>query len=501
MITISNTVHWLSEQSRLLPDSRAIITKDCTLTYSEFYDECFMLSNYLGQFGVQEHDHVGILFGQSYKFFLLVNALWLMRAIPIPLNTRNTVKEIEYQLSQADIKHLIIEENLDGQVSSLQFKNIIRISQSSAHSLERSENSILDFQLNLPADSFSIDNPALIMFTSGSSGKSKAVVHSFSSIFESVKNLDSFANLSNNDLWLASLPLYHIGGFMILMRAILSGGTVAFPNSLKHESLAEALTVFDPTHVSFVSTTLNRFIKDDFEPSKKLKCLFLGGGPSSPEQCLQAIDKGWLIVKVYGSTETCSMVTALLPNEVKQKPNSVGKALGMNKIKIKSMSKNDPNDFCSDGEVGEIVVSAQALFREYYKDQLTTDKVLKNGWYHTGDYGWLDKDNFLYISSRFDDLIISGGENINANDVQEVLMSNSLIDDVFVFGLNDETWDQIVCAAIVSKKISELEIINFLKENIAGYKIPKQFFFIESLPKNEMGKVNRTELLIQLNLS
>jgi O-succinylbenzoic acid--CoA ligase len=288
---------------------------------------------------------------------------------------------------------------------------------------------------------------------------------------------------------------------MILVRALLSGGSIAFPNSLKHEEITQTLKRINPTHVSFVSTTLARILKDDFVPSTNLKFVFLGGGPVSHKLCEQAINRGLPIIKVYGSTETCSMVTALLPDEVKQKPDSVGKVFGMNKIKIKSMSKNDFGDFCGSGEVGEIVVSSQSLFSEYYNNQVTTEKVLENGWYHTGDYGWLDKEGYLYISSRREDLIITGGENVNALDVQNVLKSHSFIEDAFVFALKDDVWGQIVCAAIVSKKISDLEIINFLKENIAGYKIPKRFFFIDSIPRNEMGKVKRTELLSKLNLS
>jgi O-succinylbenzoic acid--CoA ligase len=250
-----------------------------------------------------------------------------------------------------------------------------------------------------------------------------------------------------------------------------------------------------------VSTTLQKFLAEKVYPDKNLKYIFLGGGPSEDQLTLDAIEQGWPIVKVYGSTETCSMVTALLLNEVKQKPDSVGKALGTNKIKIKIMSKNDSDDFCGSGEVGEIVVSAQALFIKYYNDQLATDSVLKNGWYHAGDYGWIDQDGYLYVSSRRVDLIITGGENVSAIEVESAIRTNSFIDDVFVFAMNDETWGQIVCAAIVSKKLSETEIRNFLKEKIAGYKIPKRFFFVENIPKNEMGKVKRSELLNQLNLS
>lgn len=494
MITIRNTIHWLNEQSSLLQNSQAIITSEKTFTYSEFYEECLGVLSYFDQLGIKEKDHVGILFGHNYKFFVIVNALWLIGAVTVPLNTRNTAEEIQNQLHQADIKFLIIDETLKSQFVSLIFQNKTYLNKVTKYEVRNST-------FCIQHSAFCTQHSALIMFTSGSAGKPKAVVHTFNSLLESVKATDSFANLSPNDIWLASLPLYHIGGFMILMRALLSGGSIAFPNSLKHEEITQILKRTNPTHISFVSTTLARILKDDFVPSTNLKFVFLGGGPFSQMLCEQATNRGLPIIKVYGSTETCSMVAALFPNEVNQKPDSVGKVFGTNKIMIKSTSKIDQDDFCCNEEVGEIVVSSLSLFTEYYNDTLTTNNVLKNGWYHTGDYGWLDKEGYLYISSRREDLIITGGENVSAVEIENAIKTLTQIEDAFVFALKDDVWGQIVCAAIVSKKISELEIINFLKEKIAGYKIPKQFFLVESIPKNEMGKVKRAELLSQLNLS
>lgn len=494
MITIRNTIHWLSEQANMQPNNQAIITSGKTLTYSEFYEECLGVLNYFDQLDIKEKDNVGILFGHSYKFFVIVNALWLIGAIPVPLNTRHTNEEIQVQLHQADIKFLIIDETLKSQFALLIFQNKTYLNKVTKYEIQHSAFCTLH-------SAFCTQHSALIMFTSGSAGKPKAVVHTFNSLLESVKATDSFADLSPNDIWLASLPLYHIGGFMILVRALLSGGSIAFPNSLKHEEITQTLKRTNPTHISFVSTTLARILKDDFVPSTNLKFVFLGGGPVSPALCEQATNRGLPIIKVYGSTETCSMVAALFPNEVNQKPDSVGKVFGTNKIKIRSMSKNDSDDFCCNEEVGEIVVSSLSLFTEYYSDTLTTNNVLKNGWYHTGDYGWLDKEGYLYISSRREDLIITGGENVSAVEIENAIKTLTQIEDAFVFALKDDVWGQIVCAAIVSKKISELEIINFLKEKIAGYKIPRQLFFVDSIPRNEMGKVKRAELLSQLNLS
>ncbi|MBA4407241.1 hypothetical protein C0389_08210 [bacterium] len=500
MIILDNTIHWLEEQKKLLPSKAAIITEDSSLSYSEIWNECLCACNYFDQAGIQQKDHVGILFGHNYKFFIIVNALWMIGAVPVPLNTRNTKHEVECQLHQADIKHLIIDENISGFYSVLNFHNKIQISKTSSFGAFKKRIEILNSPTCLPAGRFSILNSSLIMFTSGSSGSAKAVVHNFKSLFESVNNMDSFANLGSSDVWLASLPFYHIGGFMILVRALISGGTIAIPNSLKHEDITKALTIFNPTHISIVSTMLGRFLNNEFVPSANLKFVFLGGGPASSAICLQAIDKGWPIAKVYGSTETCSMVAVLHPTEVKQQPDSAGKIFGSNKIMVRHTSSDESDKSCSVGEIGEIVVSSQSLFKEYYDDQLTTERVYRNGWHRTGDFGWLDEEGFLFISSRREDLIISGGENVSALEVENLIKTLDRIEDAFVFAIRDETWGQTVCAAIVSNEVSESGIINFLREKIAGFKIPKQFFFLDLIPRNEMGKVNRVELLKRLNL-
>jgi len=149
-----------------------------------------------------------------------------------------------------------------------------------------------------------------------------------------------------------------------------------------------------------------------FAKAGNLKYVFLGGGPSQIELITEAVKKSWPIVKVYGSTETCSMITALYPEDTKSKPDSAGKPIGQNKIKITNKSQN---------ELGEIAVSSKSLFKKYYNDQQTTNNKLQNGWYYTGDYGWIDNEGYLYIESRRDDLIISGGENISSYEVELII--------------------------------------------------------------------------------
>ena len=485
MITISNSEHWLYEQSVQHPNRTAIQIEQGSISYQKFFEITELAANYLLTQGIKENDHVGILFSHSYYFFVLVNALWFIGAVPVPLNTRKTAIEIEKEIHQADIKCLVIEDSLKLQFSALYFQNVLSMNTIIKHEIQNRDFRILN-------STFSILNCSLIMFTSGSSGNPKAVVHTFQSLYESVLALDAFSELSSEDIWLASLPLYHIGGFMILIRSLLAGSSVVFPASSKFEDINHAITQSNPSHVSLVPTTLQDILDNNVKPNNNLKFIFLGGGPSQTELVNEAIEKSFPIVKVYGSTETCSMITALHPDEAKLKPDSAGKPIGENKIKIINKDKND---------LGEVAVYSKSLFNKYYNDQQTSNNKLKDGWYLTGDFGRIDSGGYLYIESRRDDLIISGGENIIPFEVESAIQKHSSVKDVLVFGIQDKTWGQIVCAALVSEGITEDVIKDFLKEKIAAYKIPKRFFIVKEIPKNEMGKANRSELLKLLKLS
>ncbi|MBI3124917.1 MAG: o-succinylbenzoate--CoA ligase [Ignavibacteriales bacterium] len=520
MIKPTNTEHWLIQQARLSPNQIAIYISDQRINYDKLLEQSLVTAEYLSSLGIKDGDNVCILSDHNYKFWILVNALWFLGAVPIPLNTRNTIEEISWQIKHVEAKFIITfqQSQLVSNLKSIQHISLddfdfqgkiipnnfhhssfpLRLApvQPSAIRGVSSEASYTPASTRVERGEL---RSSLIMFTSGSTGKPKAVVHTFKSLYESVKAMDSFFSLSSNDLWLSSLPLYHIGGFMILVRGLLSGCGVIFPNNLKHEAVIDAIAEFNPTHVSMVSTTVKRIIDDDTEPNTNLKYVFLGGGPLSPEICSKAIDAGYPIVKVYGSTETCSMIAALKPTDLYIRPDSAGFAL-TNEIKINIKDDDENAEDTNDSTIGEVLISSPTLFKEYYNDQQSTQTKIVDGFYHTGDYGCLDDEGYLYIESRREDIIITGGENVSAKEVEEALLSFPEIQDKFVFGVEDESWGQIVCAAIVCEKLTQTEIKSQLKEKLAGFKIPKKFFFVEEIPRNEMGKIKRAELLRRLNL-
>jgi o-succinylbenzoate---CoA ligase len=506
MITISNNRFWLIEQAEKHPDQCAVASLHESLTYKELSDKSIRAAGYFWALGIAKGNNVGLFADHTFEFWITVNALWIIGAVPVPLNTRNTSAEIESQIKHAEIKFLIgclaandEKSSIEEKFTSLNFQNKFLFNIIQSHNSDSTTN---HSAISILHSEFCIHNSALILFTSGSSGRLKAVVHTFSSLFENVCALDSFSELTANDKWLASLPLYHIGGFMILVRALISGSCVTFPVSLKYDEIKISLEHFNPTHVSFVPTTLHLLFKENVKPNDRLKYVFLGGGKAGAKLCLGAANSGWPIVKVYGSTETCSMVTALSIDELKLRPNSSGKPMGQSKIKILSKSKirNKIMSKNEDAADGEILVHSKCLFKEYYNDAATTNARLMDNWYYTGDYGRLDDEDYLYVETRKDDLIITGGENVNPNEVENAIRSIPKVTDVFVFALDDEKWGQIICAAVAAEEILEDDLRNALKPILAGYKIPKKFFFVNEIPRNEMGKIKRTELLSILKL-
>lgn len=473
---IENSNHWIIEQSKKNSDISSIICENKTFTFSELFNEVKKYSSFFLESGLSKNSHVAILLNHSYEFYIIINSLWIIGCVVVPINPKIKLEELEYQINKADVRFLITKKNIQPKIdNNINFIFIDEIT-----------NNSISFSLI----KYNKDNNALIMFTSGSTDKPKAVVHTFSSLYEHVVSFNKKFKLATEDKWLASLPLYHIGGFMILIRSLISGCTVIFPNSLDIHDIEKSF-LYLPTNASFVTTMIIKSFNEQIKFPKSLKNIFIGGGPvdfNFYELCKKnSLD----IIKVYGSTETCSMITALLPDD--NKINSVGKVIDeSNSILI---AKNNNEDF------GEILVKSNTLFKEYYNDVEYTKTKFENGFLKTSDFGYLDKDNYLYITGRKEDFIISGGINISRIEIENAIKKIKNVKDAFVFGIKDEYWGEQVCTAIVASDLTQNEIISYLKKNLSSFKIPKKIYFVESLPRNEMGKISKSKILQLLNLN
>ncbi|MBE0570049.1 MAG: o-succinylbenzoate--CoA ligase, partial [Ignavibacteriaceae bacterium] len=467
---------------------KAIVSSSVSYTFDELRKKVLSTAGYLQKQNISDGDRVGIIGQNDVDFVINILALWQISAVPVPLNNRLTETEIGEQLLSANCSSLLVQNEFYEKVKSSSKKNI-------------NYPFFADYNNSFSGrDKLDVNDAAVIIFTSGSTNKSKGIILSFNSLYNSTLGSNQLLRYTRSDRWMASLPFYHIGGFSIITRSLLFGIPLIIPDSFSTEVLAESLSKWQPTFISLVAAQLKKLVDENISPNHELKNCLIGGGFSDIEIIKKAYDLGWPVNIVYGSTETSSFVTALLKDEILFKANSVGRAVPTNKILITDNEENELKPF----EIGEIVVQSNALMSGYVNED-ETKGVIKNGIYHTGDIGFLDEDGFLFIEGRKNFLISTGGENVNPIEVEKALLKHPFIEEAAVFPLKDNEWGEIIAAAIVIKSksvhLSYDELKIFLQERISSFKIPKKVFFEDQLPKTELGKVEKDKLISRYKLT
>lgn len=468
-------------------DITSVIKSGSAISYQKLFEQANQAAIYLSEKGIKKYDYVPLLLEDSFLFIKTVIALWNLGAVPVPINTKLLKEEVYSIIDDYDFRFIVTDKDISfdylrsGNEQKKDEINNKDIKPQSLTKINLSE--FKDGSNNISIFCTpNLDDEAIVIFTSGSAGRPKGVVHTFSSLINSIENGNKILNQQENDCWLASLPFYHIGGFQIICRSFYYGCSIILPQSLQVNHLAETVTDYKPTHISLVSTQLERLINLKVKPSESLKVSLIGGGFIEDELMFEADKLGWKPFRVYGSSETASFITAISANEIKKKPQSAGKPL--NKVEIKI------------SEDSEIFIKTNSLFKKYLEDEKETTIKLLNGFYHSGDLGYLDDDGYLFIEARRTDLIVTGGENVNPIEVEKVIINVEGIKEVCVFPKPNKTWGQIVACVVVSenKLIDENFIKEYLKKHLAGYKIPKQIIFADKLPRTSLGKLEREKI-------
>ncbi len=462
--------------------SAALINDNSTITYSQLEDKITSTIQSLSKIGIKRRSKAAILSDNSIEYVVLIFSLWRIGAIPVPLNKRLLPKEIKELIIFAHCDFLLTDESSFDSIESERIPKY-KIPDGNGKVNTKTSSDI----------DFAIDNTAVIIFTSGSTGKPKGVMLSFNNLFQSALTGDQIFKHASGDRWLATLPFYHVGGFSIITRAFFFGAALLLPKSLSIEHIKEAIENHKPNLTSFVSTQLKRLIETGCKPNKELRHVLLGGGFLDSNLVEDAISKGWNVSKSYGTTETSSFVAALTSEEFKSRKESSGKALNPNKILIVDGERNP----LSPNLTGEIVVRSESVAKGYISNDEETENKFGKKIFYTGDFGYLDNDGYLFVEARRNDLIISGGENINPVEVENEIRKHPDISEVCVLGIEDKEWGQIAAAAIVLRDKNNLtldELKAFLKDKLPGYKYPKKIFVLDNLPKTEMGKIQKEKI-------
>jgi len=447
---------YLNKYLQQFSTNTALIHDQHKISYRTFNELINRTSQVLNKHSILPGEKIALYGDASFSTPVVLLAILYLGAVAVPVSNRFPVNTIKEMLSSINCKKIILNGKSDTFDSNF-FDLILP------------ENKIINFEstdeTSFQDQMISFKQDATIIFTSGSTAKPKAVLHSFTNHYYSALGSNENIKFEIGDRWLLSLPLYHIGGLSIIFRAFLSGGTVILQN--KNKELAEDIKQNEISHISLVATQLFRLLqkKESIKILKNLKAILVGGSfiPSGlVELCIK---NNLSIFTTYGLTEMASQITTTKPNDEHQNLFTSGRLLKYRQLKI------DDNN--------EILVKGKTLFKGYVEKENTINPVDINGWYHTGDLGKIDQNGYLKVIGRKDNMFISGGENIHPEEIERALLSIPGLSRTIVIDIEDSEFGSRPVAFIdfnKNKSIS-IEMINkYLSGILPRFKIPIGYY-------------------------
>lgn len=486
---------WLENRARLSPNKKAIIDEDTnkSWTYEEVNKRSSSVAGWLKSQGVKKGDRVALLSPNNISYFDLLFACGKIGAIFVPLNWRLSEHELNEILLDCSPLLLGIHQKFKNAFTSL--KAVVPSSFYVGDS--KYEESTAQLDRGNHFDRITELDPLAIIYTGGTTGQPKGVVLSHQSIQWNAINTVLSWNLSEADVTINYMPLFHTGGLNALSLPILmTGGTVVIGDQFTGQKVVNSIEQYSCTIILLVPTMYHLLIQtEEFQrsefPSMKV---FLSGAAPCPFHVYEAFKKKGLDFKEgYGLTEAGPNNFFIHPEEAQVKRGSVGKPMLFNAIKL----IKDEGHEASINEVGELLIKGKHSFSHYWNNELATLETKKEGWIHTGDLAKKDADGFHYIVGRKKDMIISGGENVYPLEIEHWIAAHPEVDEVAVIGLPDEKWGELVTAFIVQKhpqSLDEQELKIYCERKLGRYKIPKKFISLNELPKTHVGKIDKKKL-------
>jgi len=498
-----NIANILLKAYRLCPDRPAVsIGSKPLYTYRSFYERVRDLAACMRfELSLSVGDRVAVVMPNHPEYLVVRYAAWYAGLSVVPINAKLHVREINYMLQHSGSKVCFVSSRLQNEI----FKNsdlveVIDVDSASYHDMTNCDTQIEMVEVER-------DALAWLFYTSGTTGKPKGVMITHENMFVGAMSyLVDVDDISSEDSIVHAAPLSHGSGFYDLPHVMRCANQV-IPASGQFNPSEVLGLIQDWTGVTmFLAPTMVKRIVQSQEITQSslqgLKTVVYGGGPMYVQDIKRALDVlGPRFVQIYGQGESPMTITVLpkkVVNDVthqryEQRLASVGMAQNSVSVAI----CNNEGSLAPNGTIGEVLVKGSVVASGYWQDEVATKTTWKNGWLHTGDIGFFDDDGFLTLIDRSKDLIISGGSNIYPREIEEVLMTHPSVHEAACVGQFSDEWGESVVAFVVLDSESSTDARDldaFCLDRIARFKRPKYYRFVDSLPKNNYGKVLKTTL-------
>ncbi len=509
--------------------------KEKEYSYARFAEKVDAVSNFLHRQGIGKDDKVALFMPNSPAYLFFFFGIMQLGAVACPINTHLQAEELAYILhnsdsaalfcagpylenalpairsaaEQGELRFLFCEDTSAARLAELQEQlsqeqlsplQVVNVEEM----LQEATGTLLPEIADLPLGG---DDVAEIIYTSGTTGRPKGAMLTHHNLLIDASWIARWNRLGEDDRALCVMPLFHINAQIVtVLTPLYHGGSVVLPERFSVTRFFPLINYYGATYVGTVATMLSMLLNKAGPreaAESKLKIVFCGSAPV-PAEVLEKFEKTFQVpvIEGYGMTETsCRSTFNPLPppdalklgeNDGYRKIGSVGLPLGNEMLVL-----DDHDNPLGPGEIGEIVIRGPNVTKGYYKDRVSTAKVMRGGWFYSGDLGYYDEDGYFYIVDRKNDMIIRGGENIYPREIEEVLYTHPAVRDAACIGIPDQLYGEEVAAFVVLKdtaRAAEEELVSFCRERLAAYKCPKKVTIVEEIPKSSSGKLLRKEL-------
>jgi fatty-acyl-CoA synthase len=498
-----NWANQLARHALMQPAATALRFLGHTTTWADLDRRVTALAGALSRRGVAFGDRVLILMLNRTEFIETFLAANKLGAIAVPVNFRMTPPEIAFLVGDCQARVMITEVVLANVATAV--RDIDPTLQTVVVAGGATDEQVLGYDDLLteggadpdPVD-IPDDSPALIMYTSGTTGRPKGAVLTHNNIAgQAMTNLFTISPDINHDVGFVGVPLFHIAGIGNMISGLLLGlPTVLYPlGAFDPGALLDVLAAEKVTSMFLVPAQWQAVCAEQRANPRELQLRVLSWGAAPASDTLlrdmSELFPGTQIYAAFGQTEMSPVTCMLLAQDAIRKLGSVGKVIPTVAARVVDEDMNDVEV----GQVGEIVYRAPTLMAGYWNNPKATAEAFAGGWFHSGDLVRQDDEGYIWVVDRKKDMIISGGENIYCAEVENALAAHPAIVEVAVIGRPDPKWGEVpVAIAAVHSDLDLGDLDQFLRERLARYKHPKALEIVDALPRNPAGKVLKTEL-------